>query len=266
MKKLFISADIEGITGVTGWCETRYGGKGYEAACRQMSLETAAACRAAIAAGYEVLVRDGHEDALNIDGELLPREARLIRGWSGTPMAMMSGLDESFAGAVYIGYHSAAGTDTSPLKHTVEDYLFNWIKVNGVLMSEFSLNALLADELGVPSLFLSGDKGICDEAEAIYPGIETVATKVGVGDSTCNIHPKEAVEQIEEGVARALAKGIGVRPLTGEYTMEINFKEHQKARNASWFPKAKAVDPFTVAYTASSPFELAVARSFMSGV
>lgn len=48
MRKIFISADIEGITGVTGWCETRYGGQGYDAACRQMSLETAAACRAAL--------------------------------------------------------------------------------------------------------------------------------------------------------------------------------------------------------------------------
>ena len=36
--KVFISADIEGVTGVTTWCETEYGGEGYEAACRQMTL------------------------------------------------------------------------------------------------------------------------------------------------------------------------------------------------------------------------------------
>ena len=37
--KIFISADIEGVTGVTDWRETRYGGQGYEQACEQMSLE-----------------------------------------------------------------------------------------------------------------------------------------------------------------------------------------------------------------------------------
>lgn len=41
-KKIFISADIEGVSGITSWAATEYGGKGYEKACRQMSLETAA--------------------------------------------------------------------------------------------------------------------------------------------------------------------------------------------------------------------------------
>ena len=140
------------------------------------------------------------------------------------------------------------------------------MEVNGVLMSEFGLNSLLADELKVPSLFLSGDKGICEEAEKIYPGIVTVATKEGVGNSTCSLHPEDAVEQIEAGVARSLSGAISVRPLEEKYTMEINFKDHQRARNASWYPGAESVDPFTVRYTAAGPFELAVARTFMCGV
>ena len=36
-KKYFISADLEGITDVTAWCETEKGEDGYEAACLQMS-------------------------------------------------------------------------------------------------------------------------------------------------------------------------------------------------------------------------------------
>lgn len=47
MKKLFISADLEGVSGVSSWEETRYGGPGYDAACRQLTREVAAACRAA---------------------------------------------------------------------------------------------------------------------------------------------------------------------------------------------------------------------------
>ena len=29
-KKIFISADIEGVSGITSWAATEYGGKGYE--------------------------------------------------------------------------------------------------------------------------------------------------------------------------------------------------------------------------------------------
>ena len=100
-KKIFISADIEGVSGITSWAATEYGGKGYEKACQQMSLETAAACRGAIRAGYLPVVKDGHEDAMNIDHDLLPQEAELISGWACTPLSMLAGLDESFAGITF---------------------------------------------------------------------------------------------------------------------------------------------------------------------
>lgn len=266
MKKLFISADIEGITGVTSWESTRYGGKGYEEACRQMSLETAAACRSAVNAGYKVVVKDGHEDAMNIDGNLLPRGTELIRGWMNSPLSMLGGLDETYDGILYIGYHAGAGTDESPLKHTSEDYLYNRITLNGVPASEFSLNSIMADELGVPSLFLSGDEGICTEAESAYPGIKTVAVKKGVGNATWNIHPGEAIDRIEEAVAEILRNPLPKpRPCAKEYRLVMNCKEFQTARNASWYPGAELIDPYTVAYTAKSAIETAIARNFMVG-
>ena len=64
--KIFISADIEGVTGVTQWEETEHGGKDYEMARRQMSLEAAAACEAILEAGHTVVIRDAHNDACNI--------------------------------------------------------------------------------------------------------------------------------------------------------------------------------------------------------
>ena len=89
MKKLFISADLEGVSGVSSWEETRYGRPGYDAACRQLTREVAAACRAAQELGYTVLVKDGHEDARNIDPTGLPRGVLLHRGWQNEPAAMM---------------------------------------------------------------------------------------------------------------------------------------------------------------------------------
>lgn len=264
MKKIFISADIEGVSGITSWDATRYGGKGYEAACRQMSLETAAACRAAIAAGYQVVVKDGHEDAMNIDHNLLPRDAELISGWTCTPLSMLGGIDETFAGVIYIGYHSGAWTNTSPLKHTCEDYLYNWFEINGKPATEFTINSGVADEFAVPSLLLSGDAGACAAAEAEYPGIVTVATKSGIGDATWNIHPEKVIEDIEQKVAEILAKPLPkARPLENEYTMTLCYKEFQKATAASWFPGVKKLDDFTVSYTAPKPTELSRCRFFV---
>lgn len=71
--KVYISADIEGCADVTAWCETESGQEGYESACRQMTLETAAACEAAIEMGYTPVVKDGHGNARNIDPWGLPR-------------------------------------------------------------------------------------------------------------------------------------------------------------------------------------------------
>lgn len=142
MKKLFISADLEGVSGVSSWEETRYGRPGYDAACRQLTREVAAACRAAQELGYTVLVKDGHEDARNIDPTGLPRGVLLHRGWQNEPAAMMCGLDASYDAALYIGYHAPEGSDGSPLAHTIEHPLYAWMKLDGVLASEFSMNAL----------------------------------------------------------------------------------------------------------------------------
>lgn len=264
--KVFISADIEGVTGVTSWCETRYGGQGYEAACRQMSLEVSAASLAAMELGYEVIVKDGHEDALNIDMWQLPKGVQLIRGWMTSPEAMMGGLDETFDACLYIGYHSPEGTDSSPLAHTIEHDPFNWMKVNGELVSEFSMNALLAAYYGVPSVFLSGDRGICSCAEAFCPGIVTVATKGCTGNATWNVHPEDALDRIKEGVKAALQKKIETISLEDEYELQIYFKEHQAARNASWYPGAKLVDSNIVAYRAKDVQEMLTARMFMTGI
>ena len=92
-KRYFISVDIEGITDVTFWSETEAGQTGYDEACGQMTRETAAACRAVLAAGALPVVRDGHGGACNIRHVDLPEGTELMRGWACHPGSMMAGLD-----------------------------------------------------------------------------------------------------------------------------------------------------------------------------
>ncbi len=261
--KIFISADMEGVAGVTTWESTRYGGQGYEEACRLMTREVAAACEAVTGSGGQAVVKDGHEDAVNIDIEALPEGTRLIRGWMTSPEGMMGGLDETFDGVIYIGYHSPAGMNTSPLTHTVEYSWFNWVKLNGRLASEFSLNAVYADSLGVPSLFISGDSGICRHAGELYKDIATVSTKECTGNATCSIHPDEAVKMIKEGVKKAVSRIKKPAPRDGRMLLEMNFKDHQKAKAASYYPGAVLSDCNTVTYTAENVKDFMIAKMFM---
>ena len=94
--KVFLSADMEGTCGIVCWPETeRTTAFDYTPLQKQMTREVAAACRGALAAGAEeVLVKDSHDSARNIDPTQLPRHTRIHRGWSGDPLSMLPGLTQ----------------------------------------------------------------------------------------------------------------------------------------------------------------------------
>lgn len=135
--KLFVCADIEGCCGITDWSETQPGSPQSEAFRKQMTEEVAAVCRGALEAGFDrVVVRDAHDSARNLLPELLPEQTRIYRGWTGDPYGMLSGLDGSFAGVVFTGFHSPARTGGSPLAHTMDTGLYE-VRLNGRIASEF---------------------------------------------------------------------------------------------------------------------------------
>ena len=263
-KKYFISADIEGVTDVTNWDECHQGGAGYAEACRQMSLEVAAACEAILEAGHEVVVRDGHGSAMNLIHSLLPRGTKLMRGWANHVGSMMAGLDETYAGVLYIGYHAPGGSQGSPLAHTINHSKVEWIKVNGELASEFSLNSLYAAQYGVAPLFISGDAEICRRAEAEYPGISTMATKECRGNSTFNMHPADACDGIKAAVAEVMKKEAEAPtkacPVPEELVLEVRLKSFQQVLSAIQHPEVTQSGDLTVRYAAKSINDLNVVR------
>lgn len=103
---------------------------------------------------------------------------------------MMAGLDESFDGVVFTGYHSAAEMDTNPLSHTM-NLGNNYVKINGELCPELMLNSLTAAYLGVPIYALTGDKGLCDWMKARCPGTTVIPVSEGVGAGSV-FHPSGA--------------------------------------------------------------------------
>jgi len=254
MKKLYLSADIEGTCGIADWKETELGDAQSAYFRAQMTKEVAAACEAAVAAGVgEILVKDAHSTGRNIDPSGLPENVRILRSWTRDPQVMMAGLDPSFEGVLFTGYHSPAGSDGNPLAHTMNGGNV-WVKINGVAASEFLINAYTAASLRVPVLFLAGDEALCAFAEGMGWGVRTASVSKGVGNASISVHPKVAQRMIGEGVSAALADPPSVEKqyMPRRFDVEIRFKEHWLAHRGSFFPGAQKLGSHEVAFSASS--------------
>lgn len=266
MKKFFISADIEGVCGIAHVNETERDKSDYAYFADQMTREVAAAAQGALDAGMEdVLVKDGHGSARNINPRMLPREARMFRGWAAHPFSMMFGLDGTFAGCGFVGYHSGASMDCNPLSHTMNGGN-NYVKINGEIASELMINCLTAAYCGVPVYFVAGDKGLCDFIRSVNPNISVVATNEGAGNGTFAMHPDVAIETIRETMKNAIAshtKEECMFPLPARFAVEINFKVLARARSGGFYPGAVQVDSRTVRFECEDWFDALRFLSFV---
>lgn len=262
--KVYISVDFEGIVGSTSWKSTNLGDPEHGPLAKEMTLEAAAACRGAIEAGAtEIYIKDAHDSGRNIDPTLFPKEARIILDWMYTPESMIAGIDESFDALMFVGYHSPAANSGNPLSHTM-NRKNNYVKFNGQIASEFLMHSYLGASIGVPTVFLSGDKALCSHVEHYDKNIITVAVKEGIGAATINLTPSYAQELIQSGAKEALQKKERCHiQVPDEITMEINFKDHFNALRASYYPGVTKIDDYTITYTANSMIELMTARMFI---
>lgn len=250
--KLYLSADIEGTTGITLWDETENGHSRYPYFAEQMTREVAAACQGAMDAGCdEILIKDAHDSACNLIPTLLPEEARLFRGWGSDIMSMMAGLEKDCDGVIFTGYHSGAGMDTNPLSHTMNTRN-NWVRINGMIAPELMINSLTAAYLGVPVRMVTGDKGLCEWMKAINPNVETVAVSEGRGRGSISIHPQKALRLIREAACRAMKKDAKdcMFPLPERFKVEISFKDHFRAKSGASYPGVRQTGPAEVIFEA----------------
>ena len=238
--KVYISADMEGISGVSAWEDVNSRKATYERYRQQMVKETRAAVNGALKAGAtEILIKDAHATGRNLFFEDLPKEASLISGWSGSPYSMIQDITSEFDALVCIGYHAPSGNSANPLSHTMSSRKIFEVKVNGNVFSEFDLHALLAAELKVPVRFISGDHMICRHAKEMISSVEDYAPVKGVGNSMISCSPSLALERITSGVESALKeKKGGLYPLSARYTMSVTFIDAQDAYKASFYPGA----------------------------
>jgi len=249
--KIYISADIEGVAGITSWDEARKDSNSYQEFQEQFSVEVGAACEGALAAGAtEIIVKDAHGTGRNIIGSYLPSGTKLIHGWSGHPQKMMQELDDSFDAAMMVGYHSAAGVKGNPLGHTFSSEKVYRLLINDTIASEFLCNTYIAYTHNVPVIYVSGDEDLCTEVSLFNPLIKTTSVSKGIGESTMSLQPDDAKNLIKKDVQIALTtefKNFDC-PVPDNFKVELSYKNQSHAYKASYYPSAKQKDATTVCF------------------
>ncbi|MDX2238714.1 MAG: M55 family metallopeptidase [Hyphomonadaceae bacterium] len=266
MRRLFIAADIEGVAGVAS--VDQLGPKEFEwqAARGWMTAEVGAAATVALQAGYdEVIVADGHGNALNLLPDGLPPRTRLIRSWP-RPLLQMEGVESAGVDAcLMIGFHGSATGAAGVLAHTYHGGLFAELRLNGVAFSEAYLNAALAGEYGVPTVLITGDDAACAQLRDAIPAVETCVLKRAISwKSAESMTPKEGAAAVAAATSRALARRAEIAPfkLDPPFTLDMTFTNRVTAGLLDLLPCFTARDPFTARFEAGSVRDIMQAISF----
>ncbi len=243
--KIYISIDMEGITGLPDYTFVDSTRHNYERARRIMTEEANAIIRAAFEEGaIRVLVNDSHSKMNNLLVEDIHPDADLITG-DLKPLSMVQSIDESFAGAIFAGYHSRAG-QPGVMSHSMTWGVRN-MYINDVVIGELGFNAYVAGHFGVPVIMVAGDDGACREAEALIPGIVTAAVKQSISRSAVQtLHPMKAHALLEEKTAEAIAKRQTILPLVPpeKPLLRIEFTNYGQAEWAALMPGCE-IEPGT---------------------
>jgi D-amino peptidase len=229
---------------------TGNGGKDYEAGRRFMTGEVNAVVEAILRAGpAEIVVNDSHGDHQNVlHGELDPR-VQYIQG-AVKPLGMVAGLDSTFDGVIFLGYHARAGA-RGFLAHTGSG-IVKGLWINGVEVGEGGMNIAYANAVGVPVILAAGDSALIEELRPLAPGAQLVVTKVAVTPQSARLlHPQVVRERLTAATQRALASLASARP--GQTNMPVSvrlrFDDVTRSQILEAIPGVRQIDGYTVAFT-----------------
>jgi D-amino peptidase len=205
--KILISADMEGITGITSWDQVTPGHAEYYRFRSVMTADVNAAVNGAFAGGADdVVIADGHWNGSNILLEQLDTRVKLNTG-SPSPLSMMQGIGEDVNGVFFIGYHARQGSRNAVLDHTWSDTCVANVWLNDVLAGEYSLNGALAAHYGVPVVMATGDQTACAQITEQFGTLETVVVKHGTGRYSAECLPVDVTRQmIEQAAERSVQR------------------------------------------------------------
>ncbi|WP_449355754.1 M55 family metallopeptidase [Virgibacillus natechei] len=245
--KLYISVDMEGITGLPDYTYVIAGKHNYERGRKIMTAETNYVIDAAFKFGCEsILINDSHSKMNNILIDELHPEAELITG-DVKPLSMMQGIDETYDAVMFVGYHARAG-QFGVMSHAMIHAVRNFY-INDKPIGEMAFNAYVAGHFGVPVLLVAGDDQAAKEAESLISNVSTVAVKEAISRSAVkSLTPKKAGALLTEKVTQALENRYEVQPIKPpeKPTLKIEFNNYGQAEWANLMPHTEIVPGTTI--------------------
>ena len=204
--KIYIVTDLEGISGVFQFAQTREPHTPLNREAREYFMgDVAAVVRGLRDAGAgEVLVLDGHGSQAVVP-HLMEPGAKYVTGLPRPEV--LWGLDKTFSGLILLGYHAMMGTPDGVLHHTQSSKTENRYWYNGVESGELVQCAAIAGHFGVPPIMATGDEATCREAQQFFgTTCVTVAVKRGISRESAALYPfAETRKSLYEGAKRAVA-------------------------------------------------------------
>ncbi len=252
-KKVYISVDMEGISGISGSDQLSPGGSEYGRSRKLMAEDTNAAIRGALAAGAtEIVVNDSHGGQRNLLLEDLHPAARLI-SHSFKQYGMMEGLDESFDAVIFIGYHAKAGNPAGLFAHTGSGVVRD-LQINGRSVGEGGMNAMLAAWYGVPVVLVTGDDVAVTEVKEVATAARSVAVKRAINVRAVELVSLETARKEIEAAAREAVSGAKKTPAQrlGPFRVQMQFRDTLIPDVVEAFPTIQRVGPETVSFSADT--------------
>jgi D-amino peptidase len=278
--RIYISVDMEGVSGVTRWEDVITQGQDYQRARSWMTRDVNAAVEGARAAGAtEFVVEENHgvEALCNLVLDEIDPEVDVVRGQPRGGATTMAALDDSFDAVFLVGHHAKVGDYPGICAHTISYGAYRDVRLAGASVSEGEMFATVAAQHGVPTALITGDDVVAAELSRVCPGIETAIVKRALSRTSGSIIPPLRAQRIiadaaRRAVERVRAREIAVLEFESPFAMEVvlgaPLSQAALTAFADRFPEFHVVDDRTVAFTHTDmhmAYRMAVIVQFVAG-
>jgi D-amino peptidase len=180
---------------------------------------------------------------------------------------MMEGIDSTFAGAIFIGYHSATTSMAGVRAHTISSARLADVKLNNSSVSEAALNAATAGHFNVPIIMISGDDVVVKETTELLGNIEGAVVKWALGfNSAKTMTPEASYDLIREKAKKAVGRIKEFKPyrLTTPVTLEVRFKNYRPSEILSYLSIVQRPDSHSIRFVGKDMIEVSKFLAFIN--
>jgi len=265
--KIYISADMEGVVGVVTNEQLGPTGFEYQRFREFMTQEVNAAVEGALAGGAtQIVVSDSHGNGQNLLIEKMNRDVLIVRSWP-RPLMMMQGIDSTFAGAIFIGYHSATTSMAGVRAHTISSARLTDVKLNDLSMSEAGINAAIAGQFNVPIIMISGDDVVVKETTALLGDLEGAVVKWALGfHSAMTITPEASYQLIREKAMNAVKRVKDFKPykISNPVKLDVSFKNYRPSELLSYLSIVERTNSHSIRFVGKDMIEVSKFLEFIN--